>query len=93
MAGLIVPPYDEEPWPTLGPQVCDLIEDGACFGPGDLRGEPAVIDDETRALFYRAYEVYPKGHERAGKRRFNRVGWSLRKGTAKTEKAAWIGFA
>lgn len=93
MTGLIVPPIDEEPWPTLGPGICDLIEDGACFGPGDLRGEPAVIDDETRALIYRAYEVYPREHPKAGKRRFKRVCISLRKGTAKTEKAAWIAWA
>lgn len=92
MTGLIVPPLDEEPWPTLGPQICDLIEDRCTFGPGDLRGEPAVVDDETRALIYRAYEVYPQGHPRAGKRRFKRVCISLRKGTAKTEKASWIAF-
>lgn len=93
MTGLIVPPIDEEPWPTLGPQVCDLIEAGACFGPGDLRGDPAVVDDEKRALIYRAFEVYPRGHAKAGKRRFKRVCISLRKGTAKTELAAWIAFA
>ncbi|MDQ3577287.1 MAG: phage terminase family protein [Actinomycetota bacterium] len=92
MAGLIVPSLEEEPWPTLGPQVVDLIEAGACFGPGDLRGEPAVVDDEKRALLYRAYEVYPKGHPRAGKRRFKRVVISLRKGTAKTELAGWVAF-
>jgi len=93
VTGLIVPPLDDEPWPTLGPQICDLIEDRCTFGPGDLRGEPAVIDDETRALFYRAYEVFPKGHPKAGKRRFKRVCISLRKGTAKTEKAGWFAFA
>lgn len=93
MPGLIVPPMDDEPWPTLGPQVCDLIEAGACFGPGDLRGDPAILDDETRALFYRAYEVFPRDHPRAGKRRFKRVCISLRKGTAKTEKAAWFAWA
>jgi hypothetical protein len=93
VTGLIVPPMDEEPWPTLGPQVCDLIESAFCFGPGDLRGDPAMIDDEKRALIYRAYEVFPKGHPKAGKRRFKRVGISLRKGTAKTELAAWIAGA
>jgi phage terminase large subunit-like protein len=36
------------------------------------------------------YEVYPQGHAQAGRRRFKRVGISLRKGTAKTELAAWI---
>jgi phage terminase large subunit-like protein len=93
VTGLIVPPLDETPWSTLGPQICDLIEERCTFGPGDLRGEPAVIDDETRALIYRAYEVYPQGHPKAGRRRFKRVCISLRKGTAKTEKAAWIAFA
>lgn len=93
MSGLIIPPMDAEPWPTLGPGICDLIEAGACFGPGDLRGQPAVIDVETRALIYRMYEVYPRTHPRAGKRRFKRVCISLRKGTAKTEKAAWVAFA
>jgi phage terminase large subunit-like protein len=93
VTGLVVPPLDDEPWPTLGPQICDLIEDRCTFGPGDLRGEPAVIDDETRALIYRAYEVFPQGHPKAGRRRFKRVCLSLRKGTAKTEKAAWIAFA
>jgi hypothetical protein len=89
---LVVPPLEEEPWPTLGPLICDFIEERACFGPGDLRGEPAVIDVETRAIFYRAYQVFPQGHPRAGKRRFNRAAISLRKGSAKTEKAAWIAF-
>jgi hypothetical protein len=93
VSGLIVPPIDAEAWPTLGPQVCDLIEAGACFGPGDLRGEPAKIDDEKRALIYRMYEVFPRGHPREGKRRFKRVAISLRKGTAKTELAAWVVFA
>ena len=92
MTTLIVPPLDEQPWPTLGPQVCDLIEGGACFGPGDLRGQPAKIDDEKRALIYRMYEVFPRDHPRAGKRRFKRVAISLRKGTAKTELAAWVCF-
>lgn len=93
MTTLIVPPVDEQPWPTLGPQVCDLLEARAVFGPGDLRGEPARIDAETRALIYRMYEVFPKTHPKAGKRRFKRVGLSMRKGTAKTEKAAWIAYA
>lgn len=92
MTGLIVPPLDEDPWPTLGPQICEFIEERCTFGPGDLRGEPALVDDETRALIYRAYEVFPQGHPKAGKRRFKRVCISLRKGTAKTEKAAWIAF-
>lgn len=77
-------------WPTLGGQVCDFIEQNLVFGPGDLRGQPATLDDEKRAFLYRLYEVFPKGHARAGRRRFKRAALSLRKGTAKTEFAAWI---
>ena len=83
-------PRDRELWPTLGPGICDFIEAGLAYGPGDLRGEPAVVDDETRALIYRTYEVYPQTHVLAGRRRFKRAGVSLAKGLAKTEKAAWI---
>lgn len=90
MSTLIVPPLDEQPWPTLGFQVCSFIEAYLVFGPGDLRGEPARLDAEKRALIYRMYEVYPQGHRAAGRRRFKRCGISLRKGTAKTELAAWI---
>lgn len=92
MTVLCVPPLGDEAimFPTLGPQVCAFIEDYLVFGPGDLRGEPARLDDEKRALIYRMYEVFPQGHPRAGRRRFKRVGISLRKGSAKTELAAWI---
>jgi hypothetical protein len=87
---LVVPPFEHKPWPTLGPQVCQFIEDGLVFGPGDLRGRRATLDDEQRALLYRMYEVWPKGTPRQGKRRFRRVAISLRKGLRKTELAAWI---
>lgn len=33
-------PTDQRPWPSLGPLVCDFIEDNLVFGPRDLRGEP-----------------------------------------------------
>lgn len=87
---LLMVPNDKRPWPSLGGALCDWIETHLCFGPGDLLGKPAIIDDEKRALIWRMYEVYPKGHARAGRRRFKRVGISLAKGTAKTELAAWI---
>ena len=91
MAVLTVPPFEEKrQWPTLGPQVVAFIEDYLVFGPGDLRGQPAQVDPEKQALIYRMYEVFPKGHPQAGRRRFKRVGLSLRKGTAKTELAAWL---
>lgn len=92
MASLIVPRLDEEPWPTLGPQVAAFIEERAVFGPGPLKGEPAVLSPEKRAIIYRAYEVYPRGHELAGRRRFKRVVWSVRKGLAKTELLSWVAY-
>lgn len=87
---ILTVPRDREMYPTLGPAICDFIEERLVFGPGDLRGQPAVLDDEKRGLIYRMYEVFPKGHEKAGRRRFKRVGISLPKGLAKTELAAWI---
>lgn len=87
---ILMIPQDKTPYPSLGGLVCDFIEDYLIFGPGDLRGQPAILDDEKRALIWRMYEIYPKGHVSAGRRRFKRVGISLPKGTAKTELAAWI---
>ena len=87
---ILAVPRDRAAFPTLGAQVCDFIEQNLVFGPGDLRGQPARLDDEKVALIYRMYEVHPKGDPRAGRRRFKRVGISLRKGLAKTELAAWI---
>jgi phage terminase large subunit-like protein len=87
---LTIPKDDSILWPTLGPQVCDFIETYLVFGPGDLRGEPARLDDEKRALIYRMYEVFPEKNSLAGRRRFKRCALSLRKGTAKTELAAWL---
>lgn len=93
MALLMVPALDARPWPTLGPEICDWIEDHLVFGPGPLQGQPYVIEPEFRAEIYRMYEVFPRGHPRAGRRRFKRAALVKRKGTAKTEKAAIIGCA
>ncbi len=89
---LVVPGADAEPWPTLGPAICDLIEETAVYGPGSLQGQPYVIDPEFRAFLHRAYEVFPQGHPWAGRRRFKRCGLSVRKGLAKTEKQALIAY-
>jgi phage terminase large subunit-like protein len=87
---VLMVPRDEIKYPSLGGQVCAWIEENLVYGPGDLRGKPVVLDAEKRALVYRMYEVYPQKHEMAGRRRFKRVGLSLRKGSAKTEFAAMI---
>lgn len=86
-----MPPRDPTPWPTLGFQVADAIERNLVHGPGDLRGQPARLDAEKRGLLARAYEVYPRDHPHsAGRRRFRRVAFSVRKGWSKTEMSAWI---
>ena len=93
MSVFVVPSLDEQPWPTLGPQVRQLIQERAIHGPGDLRGQDPIIDVEKAALIDRIYQVFPRDHPRAGRRRFKRCAVSLRKGSAKTELAAWIMFA
>lgn len=96
MSVLVVPGQDPEPFPTLGPQVVQWMEANLVYGPGDIRGEPLSdrpMDPETVAIINRSYEIYPRGHPRAGRRRFHRVALSMRKGTAKTEKLAWFAIA
>lgn len=93
MTVLSVPPIETKGnlWPTLGPQVCDFIEEYLIHGPGDIRGQPIQLSDELRLLIYRMYEVYPADHPaNPGRRRFKRVALSLRKGVGKTELAAWV---
>jgi phage terminase large subunit-like protein len=87
---ILMVPQDAALFPTLGPQVCDFMQQNLIFGPGDLRGQPLVLDHERRFLIYRMYEVFPKGHRLAGRRRFQRCGISLPKGLAKTETAALV---
>lgn len=106
MSVFMLPASDAEPWPTLGPEVCAFIENHLCHGPGDLLGAPVELNDEQRGWIYRMYEVAPEKQERrkhrvivnepnpeAGKRRFQRCALSLRKGSSKTEFAAWIAAA
>ncbi|UTN91388.1 terminase large subunit [Gordonia phage Outis] len=86
---------DDVFYPTLGPQVADFIEANFTYGPGSLQGQPARLTDDQRRVLYRAYEHFPKGHklygmDMSGRRRFQRVSWSVRKGSAKTEFMAWV---
>ena len=93
MSTLVVPALDDEPWPTLGAQVCAFIEEYGRYGPGELKGERYSITGDFRAFLYRAYEVYPQGHRLAGRRRFKRCYDEERKGTAKTERAMLLAMA
>lgn len=93
MAVLLVPTDLVETanqWPTLGPQVRAFIESYLVFGPGDLIGQPAVIDAEKAALIDAIYQVFPQDHEAAGRRRFKQEVVELAKGLAKTEFACWL---
>lgn len=90
---LTVPVDDGRDFPSLGPQIVMWMEKNLVFGPGDLRGEPLRLDQEQQAFIWRMYEHYPKGHRRAGRRRFQRCALSLAKGLRKTELAAFIAAA
>lgn len=87
---LCIPPADAPLGPTLGPQVWRWIRRNLVYGPGDLIGQPIADDEEWLAILCRLYELWPEGHEWAGRRRFKRGCVSRRKGRAKTELAAWI---
>ena len=73
---------------TLGLQLIDWIEHFLVHGPGDVEGEPVILDDEFAAFIARAYEV-----EADGKRRVRRAVISRPKGRAKSELAAFIAVA
>src|SRR5262245_20296368 len=89
---LIVPPDNEILYPTLGDQIVDFLLERAVHGPGDLKGRPLHLDEDAVYWLYRAYEVWPKGHRRAGWRRFKRCVASVRKGWSKTELMALVAF-
>jgi hypothetical protein len=91
---LVVPSMaDGVEWPSLGGAVVKWLNTNAVYGPGEKAGEPYVVEPEFEAQLWRMYEVYPKDHPSAGRRRYKRAALSLRKGTAKTEKAMLIAFA
>jgi hypothetical protein len=87
---LCIPAIDAPMGPTLGPAVWAWIRKNLCYGPGDLLGQLIRDDDEWLAILCRLYEVWPRGHQYDGRRRFARGCVSRRKGRAKTELAAWV---
>jgi phage terminase large subunit-like protein len=70
---------------SLGLQLVDWYEWYLCHGPGDIRGEPIVLDDEFAAFVVKAYEL-----DASGRRKVNRAFISRSKGRAKSELAAMI---
>jgi hypothetical protein len=87
-----VPPVEPgaAPWPSLGWHLVPWMEESLVFGPGDLLGTPLVLSDMRRWHIFRWYEVWPRDHRLAGRRRFSRAGLSLPKGVGKTELAAIV---
>jgi phage terminase large subunit-like protein len=79
--------------PTLGPIVCEWIEDMLVHGPGEIQGQPIVLDDELKAFIWSCYELYPQGHRLEGRRFYRRAVLSRPKGRAKSELAAMIACA
>lgn len=89
---LIVPRDTEEEFPSLGGQVVAFLKERAVHGPGDLKGQPLQLDDDWEYWLWRAYEHWPKGHPKAGRRRFKRGAASVRKGASKTELMSLVTF-
>lgn len=77
-------------WPTLGWEIIDWIETYLCHGPGDVEGEPIVLDVEFCQVICDMYRLYPKGHPREGQRVATYFELSRAKGRAKSELAGMI---
>jgi hypothetical protein len=73
--------------------VAAWLEAHLVHGPGDMLGKPLRLTEEARAFLASAYEVFPRGHPREGRRRIKRAVYSRRKGASKTELAALIAIA
>jgi phage terminase large subunit-like protein len=70
---------------TLGPEVIAWIERELVHGPGDVQGQPIVLDDEQVAFILHAYAI-----DDHGKRVVRRGVYSRPKGRAKSELAAML---
>jgi len=88
-----VPKSDTGLPPTLGPAVVEWCEEMLCLGPGDVQGQPLVVDAEMRRFIYNAYELYPRGHALEGRRRVKQAVLSRPKGRSKTEIGATLACA
>ncbi|MFD9124941.1 terminase [Kitasatospora sp. NPDC059571] len=74
---------EPERFASLGFAAVEWIEYYLCHGPGDVQGQPLVIDDEMAAFIVKAYQLDPV----TGRRKVNRAFLSRPKGRAKSELA------
>lgn len=74
---------------SLGYEVGDWIEAFCCHGPGDVQGEPIVLDDEWLKYLVAIYEIDPL----TGRRLYDEGVLSRPKGRAKSELAGWVAVA
>lgn len=73
---------------TLGWVVIDWIEQNLVHGPGDVQGQPIVIDEELAYFILGCYELHPDG-----RRKVDRAFLSRPKGRAKSELAGMLACA
>lgn len=79
------PNYPGE-FPSLGHELVRWIEQYLVHGPGDVMGEPIVLDDEFYEFVVRAYKLDPD----TGRRVYRRAFISRAKGRAKSELAGML---
>ena len=76
-------------YPTLGFQVIDWIQAYLVHGPGDVQGEPILLDDELARFVLRCYRLDPE----TGRRVYHEALLSRPKGRAKSELAGMLACA
>jgi hypothetical protein len=76
-------------YPTLGFQVVDWIQAYLPHGPGDVQGQPIILDDELVRFLLRCYKLDPV----TGRRVYDEALLSRAKGRAKSELAGMVGCA
>jgi hypothetical protein len=84
--GLLVVPDRFDPVVSLGWQVAAWIERHLCHGPGDVLGDPILLDDEWRGFLVAAYGLDPTN----GRRLVSRAFLSRAKGRSKSELAGMV---
>lgn len=87
---LVLPSSALDDWPSLGEQVGQRIQEGYVHGPGAKGGQPVELSPLQWVILDLAYQVFPRSHPEAGRRRWKTVVLEMTKGGAKTEIGALI---